>query len=328
MFSDVIGHSNVIDKLKNIIKSGRVANAYIFAGPPDIGKEFVAINFAKALNCKEFKDDCCDKCVSCRRIEDGNHTDVRIIRPEGAKLKIDQIRLLKRQETYKAIEGEYKVYIIVDAEKMTLESANSILKTLEEPSDKTIFILLTQAYNSLLPTIRSRCQLIRFSLVPQKILQKGLMNYPGMTESNAKWLTIRSQGKPGKALKMASEKNAENKDDMTLILSILTQRNKSYLINTFKKAEEINKLDNAIDTIISWYRDIILVKQGCSEELLIHSDNKQVLEQLAQSYSIVELEKLIDLALNLQSLIKRNINPVLTIEIMIFNALNALNTRL
>ncbi|MGB9595501.1 MAG: DNA polymerase III subunit delta' [Candidatus Poribacteria bacterium] len=328
MFSDVIGHDNVIAKLKNIIKSGRIANAYIFAGPSNIGKEFVAVNFAKALNCKEFKGDCCDKCVSCRRIDDGNHTDVRIIRPEGAKLKIDQIRFLKRQETYKAIEGEYKVYIIVDAEKMTPESANSILKTLEEPSDKTIFILLTQTYNSLLPTIRSRCQLIRFSLVPQKILQKGLMNYPGMTEVSAKWLTIHSQGKPGKALKMASENISENKDDMTLILSILTQRNKSYLMNTFKKAEEISKLDNAIDTIISWYRDIILVKQGCPEELLIHSDNRQILEQLAKSYSIVELERLIDLALNLQNLIKRNINPVLALEILMFNALNALNTRL
>lgn len=328
MFSDVIGHSNVVEKLKNIIKSNRIANAYIFSGPSNVGKEFVATNFAKALNCKEFNDDCCDKCVSCRKIDDGNHPDVRVIYPEGAKLKIDQMRSIKRQETYKSIEGEYKVYIIVDSEKMTLESANSILKTLEEPSDKTVFILLTQAYNSLLPTIRSRCQLIRFSLVPQKTLQKALMSYPGMTDSRARWLTIHSLGKPGKALKMASENMTENKDDMALILSILAQRDKSYLINVFKKADEVSKLDNAIDTIIGWYRDIILVKQGCSEELLTHSDNRQILEQLAQCYSIKDLERLIDLAINLQSLIKRNINPVLAIEIMMFNVLNVLNTRL
>ncbi len=328
MFSDVIGHSEIIYKLKNIIKSGRIANAYIFAGPSEVGKEFVAINFAKAINCKEFDDDCCDKCLSCRRINDGNHTDVRIIHPEGTKLKIDQIRLLKKQETYKAIEGEYKVYIIVDAEKMTIESANSVLKTLEEPSDKTVFILITQTYDSLLPTIRSRCQLIRFSLVPQKILQEGLMKYPNMTESKAKWLTIHSQGKPGKALKIAGESKNENKDDLSLILSILTQRGKSNLMDVFKKAEEISKLDNVIDDIISWCRDIILLKQGCPDEFLIHSDNRQTLEQLAQFYSVIELETLIDLIVKLQGFMKRNINPVLAIEVMMFNFSNALNTRL
>jgi DNA polymerase-3 subunit delta' len=328
MFSDVIGHSEVIDRLKNIIKSGRIANAYIFAGPSNVGKEFVAINFAKALNCREAKDDCCDKCVSCRRINDENHTDVRLIRPDGAKLKIEQMRSLKRQGAYKALEGEYKIYIIVDAEKMTPEAANSILKTLEEPSGETIFILLTQVYNALLPTIRSRCQLLRFSLVPQKVLQEGLMKYPGMTESKAKWLAIRSQGKPGKALTMVGENGNSNKDDMSWVMSVLTQRDKSHLLSIFKKAEEMSKLDDAIDTVISWYRDILLIKQGCSEELLIHGDDKQKLEQMAQSYSIMELEKLIELALNLQNLIQRNINPVLAMEIMMFNALNTLTTRL
>jgi DNA polymerase-3 subunit delta' len=328
MFSDVIGHSEIIDGLKNIIKSGRIANAYIFAGPSNIGKEFIAINFAKSLNCKEVNDDCCDKCVSCRRINDGNHTDVRLIKPDGAKLKIEQMRFLKRQGAYKALESEYKIYIIVDAEKMTPEAANSILKTLEEPSNGTIFILLTQVYNALLPTIRSRCQLLRFSLVPQKVLLEALTKYPGMTEPKAKWLTIRSQGRPGKALKMAGENVNSNKDEMSWVMAVLSQRDKSQLLNVFKKAEEMSKLDDSIDIVISWYRDMLLVKHGCSEELLIHTNEKQKLEQLALSYSGTEIEKLIDLALNLQNLIQRNINPVLAMEVMMFNALNTLTTRL
>jgi DNA polymerase III subunit delta' len=328
MFTDVIGHSEIIDRLKNIIKSGRIANAYIFAGPSNIGKEFVAINFAKALNCKEANGDCCDKCVSCRRINDGNHTDVRLIKPDGAKLKIEQMRFLKRQGTYKALESQYKIYIIVDAEKMTPEASNSILKTLEEPSDGTIFILLTHVYNALLPTIRSRCQLLRFSLVPQKVLLERLMNHPGMTESKAKWLTIQSQGRPGKALKMAGENTNSNKDEMSWVMAVLSQRDKSRLLNVFKKAEEMSKLDDAIDIVISWYRDMLLVKQGCSEELLIHSNEKQKIEQLAQSYSGTDIEKLIDLALNLKNLMQRNINPVLAMEVMMFNSLNTLTTRL
>lgn len=327
MFSDVIGHSDVIDKLRNIMKSNRIANAYIFSGPSDVGKEFVAINFAKALNCTEIKEDSCDRCVSCRRIDDGNHTDVRIIRPEGAKLKIEQMRFLKRQGSYKALEGEYKIYIITEADKMTVEAANSILKTLEEPSGDTLFILLTSNYNSILPTIRSRCQLIRFSLVSQKLIQEGLIKL-NIPESKAKLLAIRSQGKPGKALKMANEKSKELDDEKSWVLPILAQRDKGRLLHMFKRAEEMSKIEGSFDIILSWYRDLLLIKHGCSTNLLIHSDERNQLEQIAQSYSTIELENLITMTLDMQNLIQRNINPVLAMEVMMFNTFKTLSTRL
>jgi len=328
MFSDVIGHSDVIDRLKKIIKSERIANAYIFAGPSEVGKEFMAINFAKALNCTEVIEDSCDKCVSCRRIDDGNHTDVRIIHPEGAKLKIEQMRSLKRQGSYKALESKYKIYIITEADKMTIEAANSMLKTLEEPSGETLFILLTSIYSSILPTIRSRCQLIRFSLVPQKLLQEYLMKRFGFPESKAKWLALRSQGKPGKALKIANEKSKQPDDEMSWVLPILTQRDKGRLLLTFKRAENISQIEGSLDIILSWYRDLLLIKHGCQENLLMHSDEKKQLEQIAQSYSVVELEKLITMTLNMQNLMQRNVNPILAMEVMMFNTFKTLSTRL
>jgi len=328
MFADIIGHSDIIDKLRNIIKSNRIANAYIFAGPSDVGKEFVAINFAKALNCTEVKEDSCDHCVSCRRIDDENHTDVRIIRPEGAKLKIEQMRFLKRQGSYKALESEYKIYIIAEADKMTIEAANSMLKTIEEPSGDTLFILLTSNYNSILPTIRSRCQLIRFSLVSQKLIQEGLMKQLGIPESNTKILAIRSQGKPGKALKMAHEKSKELDDETSWVLPILTQRDKGRLLQAFKRAEEMSKIEDSPDVILSWYRDLLMIKNGCPKHLLIHNDENNQLEQIAQSYSVIELENLITMTLNIQNLIQRNINPVLAMEVMMFNTFKTLSTRL
>ena len=327
MFSDVIGHSDVIGNLKNIIKSGRIANAYIFAGPSDVGKELVAINFAKALNCTEVKGDFCDQCVSCRRINDGNHTDVRLIRPDGAKLKIEQMRFLKRQGSYKALESEHKIYIIVDAEKMTTEAANSMLKTLEEPSGDTLFILLTPIYNALLPTIRSRCQLVRFSFVPQQVLQEGLTKQIGIPESKAKWLALKSQGKPGKALRMANE-TKDSEDEMSWVLPILSQRDKGLLLQTFKRAEEMSKTEGSFDIILSWYRDLLLIKHGCSDNLLTHINEKKQLEQIAKSYSVIELENLITMALNMQNLIQRNINSVLAMEVMMFNTFNTFSTRL
>ena len=156
MFKDIIGHNEIIKRLKNIISSGRIANAYVFSGPPEVGKEFVAINFAKSLNCLADTEKPCDKCISCKKIDSGNHPDVRQIKPEGTKLKIDQMRLLQKQGNYRAVEGKYKIYIINESEKMTPEAANSLLKILEEPPGTMVLILITSMYNALLPTIRSR----------------------------------------------------------------------------------------------------------------------------------------------------------------------------
>jgi DNA polymerase-3 subunit delta' len=326
MFSDVIGHDEVIKNLRNAITSGRVASGYIFAGPSEVGKELLAISFAKALNCNEVKGDFCDKCVSCRRINDGNHADVGIIRPDGTRLKIEQMRFLKKQSSYKAIESNYKIYIICDADKMTTEAANSMLKTLEEPSGVVLFILLTTVYNSILPTIRSRCQLVRFSLVPQEIIQDELVKRPEITDSKAKWLAIKSQGKPGKALKLAKDKENSG-DDLPLVLSVL-KRDKGHLLEVFKRAEEMSKSESSIDNILSWYRDLLLIKHGCTESILTHSDELVRLQEIAKSYSAFEIENLIKMALNIQNLIQRNINPVLAMEVMLFNSYNALSTRL
>jgi len=327
MFSDVIGHDEVIKNLRNVIISHRIANGYIFSGPDEVGKELMAISFAKALNCKEMEGDFCDKCVSCRRINDGNHTDVRVISPEGAKLKIEQIRFLKKQSSYKSLESSHKIYIICDADKMTPEAANSMLKTLEEPSGVVLFILLTTSYNALLPTIRSRCQLVRFSLVLQVTIENELANR-GISEPRAKWLAIKSQGKPGKALKLAKDDKANTDEDLLLILSVITQRDKWHLLEIFKRVEEINKTEDSIENILGWYRDLLLVKNGCNGKILIHSDEFPRLQEIAKSYSSIEVEKLIKMLLNMQNLMKRNINPVLAMEVMMFNKYNALSTRL
>lgn len=328
MFSDIIGHDEVIKNLRNAIKSNRIANGYIFAGPSEIGKELLAISLAKALNCVEGNGDFCDKCVSCRRINDENHTDVRLIRPDGTRLKIEQMRFLKKQSSYKSLESNRKIYIISDAEKMTPEAANSILKTLEEPSGVVLFILLTTVYNSILLTIRSRCQLVRLSLVPSATLQSELVSRLGISESKAKWIAVKSQGKPGKALKLAKENKENSNNDLPLILSIMTQRDKGHLLDVFKKAEEMSKTENSIDSILSWYRDLLLIKNGCSDNIITHSEELIRLKEIAKSYSVIEIENLIKIALDIQNLMQRNINPVLAMEVMLFNTYKTLSTRL
>ena len=329
MFSDVIGHKEIIEKLKNALRSGRIANAYIFSGPKDIGKEFVAMNFAKALNClssDRSSEDSCDKCISCRKIDDGNHADVMVIRPEGTRLKINQMRSLQRQGSYRAMEGNYKVYIITEAEKMTAEAANSMLRTLEEPPGAMVLILLTSIYSALLPTIRSRCQSLKFSLVPLALLRDTLMERFGLLESKAKWAAIRSQGKVGRALKLAKE-DKEKDDDIFASFPDLSRKRGS-LLDIFKKAESLGKAQDSLDALLCWYRDLLLVKQGCSKELLIHSDKESDLEKIARLYTDVQIEKLIRTTLKTQSLIQRNVNPALALEVMMICSFDDLSTRL
>ena len=327
MFSDVIGNGDVLERLRNALRSGRIANAYIFSGPADVGKEFVAINFAKALNCLSSSDDPCDKCISCRKIDDGNHADVMIIRPERSRLKIDQMRSLQRQGSYRAMEGNYKVFIIAEAEKMTAEAANSMLKTLEEPIGVMVLILLTSVYSALLPTIRSRCQSLRFSLVPIALLRDELIKRFGLSESKAKWVAISSKGRVGRALKLLEE-NEEDVDGEIFASFLSSQKNGQSLLHIFRKAESLGSKQDSLGVLLSWYRDLLLVKQGCSQEMLIHSDKKGDLEKIAGQYSDLQIERLIRNTLRIRYLLQGNINPVLALEVMMLHSFDALSTRL
>ena len=328
MFSDVIGHKEILERLKNALRSDRIANSYIFSGPTGVGKEFVAINFAKALNCLSNGEDSCDQCISCRKIDDSNHPDVVVIRPEGTRLKISQVRSLQRQGSYKAMEGSRKVYIITEAEKMTAEAANSLLKTLEEPPGIMVLILLTSVYSALLPTIRSRCQSLKFTLVPLDLLRSELVTRFGIPESKAKWVALRSQGRVGRALKLAKEEGEDVDDEISASLLDLSQKGRASLLDIFKKAESLGKVQDPFDILLSWYRDLLLVKQGCSKALLIHSDKADELEKVARSCSDVQIEKLIRATLRTRSLIQRNINSNLALEALMLHSFDTLSTRL
>ena len=316
MFNQIIGHNKNIELLQNILRANKVSNAYLFAGPPNIGKEFVAVNFAKALNCLEGSvhhfpyADACDRCISCRKIDDSNHPDVRIIRPEGAWMKIDQIRQLQRQISRRPMEGRYKVYILTDVERMNLPAANSFLKTLEEPPGASVLILLTSNYSALLLTIRSRCQLVRFFPIPPTVLQNQLIEKLKLTETKAKQITLLSGGKVGKALELAKEENINTETTIPNILK------RPQLIEIFKITENLNNQPESLDILLTWFRDILLVKQGCNAEMLTYPDKFNELVQLASGYSRIQIQDAIKTIMETKNLLQRNVNSTLALEVM------------
>lgn len=310
MFNQIIGHNKNIELLQNILRTNKIANAYLFAGPPNIGKEFVAVSFAKALNCLQSEADACDECLSCRKIDDGNHPDVRIIRPEGAWLKIDQIRRLQRQISHRPLEGRYKVCILTDVERMNIPAANSFLKTLEEPPGASVLILLTSNYNALLPTIRSRCQLVRFFPVPKTVLQNQLIEKLKLTETKAKQITLLAGGKVSRALELAKEDVPNVEPAIPDIL------NRPQLIEIFKISEDLNNRPENLDILLTWLRDMLLVKQGFNAETLTYPDKFNELIQLASSYSRIQLQDAIKTVMETKHLLQRNINSTLALEVM------------
>ena len=167
-FRDIKGRDSALETLKANVKSGRIFSGYIFTGADASAMLLAAKNFAKAVNCPAEKEDPCQSCASCRKINSQNHPDVFLIEPAGASssVGIDRIRAVIRQANLKPYEGKKKVFIINEAHSMNQASSNAFLKTLEEPPLDTVFILISRSEELLLPTIVSRCQVVKFSAAP------------------------------------------------------------------------------------------------------------------------------------------------------------------
>ncbi|PTX55213.1 DNA polymerase III delta prime subunit [Melghirimyces profundicolus] len=192
-FDKVTGQERVVRLLKNALRNQRVAHAYCFAGRKGTGKEKTALEFAKALNCLHSSDEPCDRCRSCRRIDHGNHPDVTLVEPDGQTIKIGQMRELQRKFSYSPSEESMPVVILRQAEAFTLPAANSLLKFLEEPTARIVAILLTENLHALLPTILSRCQLIRFHpLSPHRI--EEILTEQGVPPDRARILSHLASG--------------------------------------------------------------------------------------------------------------------------------------
>ena len=166
-FSEILGQKTAKRFLKQVMASGKIPHAYLFTGIPGIGKTTTAMAFAMALNCREPVDfEGCGQCPSCRQFKGKNFPDFISILPEGQNIRIDQIKELNRKLGFAPVSGGYRVCVIHQADAMNDESANSFLKTLEEPPPGNILILRVTESLDLLPTIVSRCQQVPFQPLP------------------------------------------------------------------------------------------------------------------------------------------------------------------
>lgn len=202
--SDIIGQEKAIGMLTGILIQKRLAGSYIFSGEAGTGKKLSAVNFAKALNClgagsgPDFPVDSCDECDSCRKIDAGSHPDLLLISPEDRQIKIDEIRLVDDALSFRPFEGRKKVVIVDDADTMNSAAANAFLKTLEEPPEDSVVILIASRTDRLPATIRSRCSRINFVTLSLSACKRVLQGK--LRDEDLDVLARLSMGKPGVAL--------------------------------------------------------------------------------------------------------------------------------
>jgi DNA polymerase-3 subunit delta' len=184
VWDGIVGQRRAVDHLRRAVSAGAVAHAYVFVGPNGAGKKSAARALACAVICE---DGGCGSCSACRRVRSGTHPDLRVVRPEGVSgYLVEQVRDLIHDINLKPIEASHKVYIIEDAGLLQREAANAFLKTLEEPPPDVVIVLLAVDYADLLPTIASRCHVVRFAPVPLGAARSVLMERTGASEDEAR----------------------------------------------------------------------------------------------------------------------------------------------
>ena len=289
-FHTIIGHRSTIDSLKTAAARQRLAHAYLFHGEETIGKRTTALCFAQALLCElgpsEAGLDACGACRSCHQIDVRTHPDYFLIEPDRElatpQIKIEQIREIEQQLIYRPLVGERKICMIDEADRMTIGAANALLKTLEEPPDHSLFLLISSRPASLPATIRSRCQSLRFATPARTDVEAALILKREMRPADARFLAMLSEGRLGEALSTDLKTVRAQQQELIELVSPNFLRS---ITNVLNAAESLAKADRAAETlswIARWIRDLVIVQVGGDRDQLLNVDEMSVLERDAR----------------------------------------------
>lgn len=290
---------------KNAIQKNRLAHAYVFEGSKGIGKYACSLLLVKTIMCQNMSDKPCNTCHNCIRIDTGNHPDIIRIQPDGASIKKEQIQLLQREFSYSSFENGKKIYIIEAADKMTTNAANSLLKFLEEPDSDCIAFLLTERANSMLKTILSRCQLIKFSALPveQMINELGTNFIFG---EEAKVLSKLTNDVTA-AIEMSEENILGPKLNM---VQEFIEKSRTIHVYTLKRqlADAFNGKEGThlfFQLVLMWYEDMLNFKVNRLEQLIFDSN---VVKQESEKYNIATIIRMIQCTQKYQRRIYSNVS--------------------
>ena len=296
-FRDLAGHRVVLDLTARAAARGSLPPSLIFAGPDGVGKRLAALSLAQLFNCTSpaagdagVAPDACGNCAACRRIARGVHADVLLIEPgDTGVIKVEQVRAAIERTSYRPFEGRRRVVVIDDADAMEAPPQNALLKTLEEPPGASTFVLVTSRPDVLLPTVRSRCQRVRFGPLATPEVAQVLRRDHGFGEREARAAALASEGSIGRALEGDTEAYVGARDAAEAMLATVAQASSPAQRLAAAKAlggdrMDRDELSRRLRLAGSMVRDVGVLLSGADERSLANADMKPFLERLRRSF--------------------------------------------
>lgn len=321
---DMKNWNDLIDKqpiaikiIKQMLMRERVSHAYLIQGDKGTGKAEIATLLAKSLFCQHrVNGEPCNNCKDCNRIDSGNHPDVHWIKPDGASIKKEQIAYLQKEFTYTGLESKQKVYLISNADRMTTNAANRLLKFLEEPSRQTTAILMTENGQGILDTIKSRCQII--SLRPLAIEQiQTQLESDGITPDNARVFAMITQNLAAARALNQDEWFAQARKIVVQLIEVLRTKQEEALLFIQKQwishFSDRDQLFLGLDLLIYWFKDLIYLQLEESD-LVVFQSYLTELEASLRYWTRYDITEILYAIMEARKLIDQNVHPTLVME--------------
>ena len=322
-FKDVVGHKNIIKYISSAVQADAVSHAYILNGERGSGKRLLANLFAMSLQCQNRAEDgeACGKCQSCKQALHGNQPDIiRVSHEKPTTISVDDIRTQVNNDiVIKPYSSKYKIYIIPEADLMSAQAQNALLKTIEEPPEYAVIMLLTENAEALLPTIRSRCVMMKLRNIKDQLVKKYLMEQMEIPDYKADVCVAFAQGNMGKAIMLAtSEYFNEIKEEVVHLLRNIDEMNVSELMDAVKKCMTYKmEINDYLDMIAIWYRDVLIYKATKNVDRVVFSDQLRYIKARASKSSYEGIENILDAIEKAKARLKANVNFELTMELLL-----------
>ena len=319
-FKDVVGHKDILKYISSAVENNRVSHAYILNGERGSGKKMLANLFAMTLLCETGDNEPCGKCHSCKQAESGNHPDIiRVTHEKPNSISVDDIRTqVNNTVDIKPYQGPYKVYIIPQADMMTPQAQNAILKTIEEPPSYAVFLLLTENAETLLPTINSRCVMLKLRNIKDTLIKKYLMENLEIPDYKADMCTAFAQGNMGRAIMLAnSDHFNEIREEAVQLLKHISEMELNEIVAAVKNIS-VYKLEitDYLDILMIWYRDVLLYKATKEIDKVVFKDQLQSIKEQARKSSYEGIELILESLEKAKARLKANVNFDLVMELL------------
>ncbi|MEP7199210.1 MAG: DNA polymerase III subunit delta' [Chloroflexota bacterium] len=318
---NTIGHEWAVAMLARAAAT-QPSHAYLFVGQSQIGKLTLAMDFARALNCTGLEKPC-DVCRACKKIADGQHPDVRLVRrlPDKSEILVEQLRELQNELALKPYEGRWRIAVIENVHEANANAANAFLKTLEEPNPQVVILLTAHNPEAVLATIRSRCQIIPLRPLPIAQVEQALRARNAVTAERAQLLARLSGGRIGWALESSDDEELLAQRDARLqeLLAALSQGRAARIELAGRLTRSDDDVMPTLDLWLSWWRDLLLVKGQCADAI-VNVNFRDRLARDAERLSLPTIQQYVTAIHATRQQVDQNVNARLAVEVMLLTA--------